>query len=225
MKLISFLNFIDQFLQNMLFVFNVETIIQYGGLPIMFLAVYAQTGLFFCFFIPSGAVLFTGGMFVATGLLEHNIITVCICLVIASVLGCFTGYGFGRKAGPLLYQRKDSKFFKQQHLHAAESFYKKYGQLALTAGLLFPITRTFAPIVAGMVKMPVSRFGFLVFFGSVLWVPVFLLAGYLIGNIPGLREYLPYMMTAIIVLVTTPVVIRIVKEFKKAGKENKQGLS
>jgi membrane-associated protein len=220
MMLISVINFLNEFRGFLLSVFDPETMIRYGGLLIIFLAVYAQTGLFFCFFLPSGIFLFTGGMFVATGSLQHNLLTVCSCLIIASVLGCFTGYWFGRKTGPLLYKKKDSRFFRQEHLRAAESFYKKYGQLALTIGLLFPIIRTFAPIVAGMIRMNFSRFVLLVFIGSLLWIPPFVLAGYLIGSIPALKEYLPYLMITIILVVTIPVVIRIIKELKKAGKGN-----
>lgn len=214
----SFINFLKVFQINLLSVFDPETVILYGGMLIMFLAVFAQTGLFFCFFLPSGAFLFTGGMFVATGQLHHNIFTVCICMITASLLGCITGYWFGYKTGPLLRWKKDSKFFSQKHLNAAEHFYTKYGKLALTVGLFFPITRTFAPIVAGMVKMNFSRFLLFVFIGSVAWVPVFLLAGYSIGSIPALKEYIGYITAGIIITVTTPVVIRIVREFKKAGE-------
>src|SRR5580765_4767899 len=101
--------------------------------------VYGQSGLFFCFFLPSGAYMFTAGVFVATGAMDHNIITVCSLLILASVLGNMTGYWFGKKAGPLLYNRKDSRFFRREHLAAAEVFYKKYGRMALTAGAFFPI--------------------------------------------------------------------------------------
>ena len=102
--------------------------------------------------------MFTAGVFIASGKLQYNIITVCILMIAAAVLGNITGYGLGWKAGPLLYKRKESKFFRRQHLQAAENFYKKYGRVALAAGLFFPIIRTFAPIVAGMIKMNFRRF-------------------------------------------------------------------
>src|SRR3954447_18531685 len=161
-------------ISNLFSGYNIETIIRDGGLLIIFLAVYAQTGLFFSFFLPSGIFLFTGGLFIATGQMDHNIFTFCSCLVVACVLGCCTGYWFGRKAGPLLYKREDSKFFKQTHLVAANNFYQKYGQFALTAGLLFPIIRTFAPIVAGIIKMNFGKFLFFIFLGSLLWVVPFI---------------------------------------------------
>jgi membrane-associated protein len=185
---------------------------------LVFLAVYCQTGLFFCFFLPSGGLMFTAGVFIASGKLEYNIITVCILLIVAAVLGNITGYGFGWKAGPVLYKRKESKFFRRQHLQAAENFYKKYGRVALAAGLLFPIIRTFAPIVAGMIKMNFRRFLLFTTIGSIAWILSFVLAGYLIGSLPVLKPYLKYIVLLIVVTVTTPIVIRIVKAFKQAGK-------
>jgi len=216
------LNRIVSFLNEFYGAIDPQILIQYGGLLIIFLAVYAQTGLFFCFFIPSGIFLFTGGVFVATGQLQHHLITVCSSLILASILGCITGYLFGRETGPLLYKRKDSRFFKQKHLKAAEVFYKKYGELALTIGLLFPVIRTFAPIIAGMIRMNFNRFCLLIFIGSALWISIFVLSGYLIGSIPALKEYLPYIITGIILTVTIPVVTRIIREFKKAGDEKEK---
>lgn len=220
MILINFIHFFSDFPGHLLSIIDVERMIRYGGILIIFLAVYAQTGLFFCFFVPSGIFLFTGGMFIATGQLQYNLFFVCSFLVAASVAGTATSYWFGLKAGPLLYKRKDSRFFRQKHLRTAEIFYKKYGQVALTLGILFPVIRTFAPIIAGIVKMKFSRFILLVFAGSVLWVPPFVLAGYLIGSIPALKEYLPYMMPAIILAVTIPAVINIIRGYKKLSKQN-----
>jgi membrane-associated protein len=200
-------------------IFDVESLIRYGGLLLVFIAVYAQTGLFFCFFLPSGGLMFTAGVFVATGILHYNIFTVCSLLVLASFLGNITGYWFGKKTGPLLYKRKDSKFFKQEHLRAAEVFFNKYGGMALMAGLFFPIIRTFAPVVAGMIRMDFRKFIFFTFIGSVAWILSFVLAGYLIASMPFLKPYLKYIVIAIIVFVTIPIVIRILKQLKKTEKQ------
>src|SRR6478735_6782708 len=121
-----------------------ESLIRFGGLLLLFLAVFCQTGLFFCFFIPGGGLLFTTGVLIATGQFGYSLFLVCGLLVIASLMGNLTGYYFGIKAGPLLYQKKESRFFKKQHLETAESFYNKYGSLAVAGGLFFPIIRTFA---------------------------------------------------------------------------------
>ena len=177
-------------LQNILQVFDPESLIRYGGLLIVCLVVYGTTGLFFCFFIPVGAVLFAAGVFIATGGLHYSIYTVSGLLILASVLGNVTGYWFGRQTGPLLYNRKDSKFFRKQHLKTAEAFYNKYGWLALTAGLFLPIIRTFASIVAGMIRLDFRRFILLTFTGSVIWILSFVSAGYFIGSRPFLKPWL-----------------------------------
>jgi membrane-associated protein len=197
--------------------FDVESLIRYGGILLVFLAVYGQTGLFFCFFLPSGGLMFTTGVFVATGSLHYNLFSICILLTIASLLGNVTGYWFGKKTGPLLHKRKDSRFLKKEYFQKAENFYTKYGGFALTAGLFFPIIRTFAPIVAGMITMNFKKFLLYTFIGSVLWVSSFVSAGFLIASMPFLKPYLKYIIIAIIILVTIPTIIRIIKEFKKAG--------
>src|SRR6185369_6563703 len=138
---------------SLLSIFDIEYLIRYGGLLFIFLVVYGSTGLFFCFFLPTGAVLFTAGVFVATGDLHENIFIVCALLILAAMSGSLTGYWFGRKTGPLLYKKKDSRFYKKHHLITAETFYRKYGWLALTLGLYLLIIRTFAPIVAGIVRL------------------------------------------------------------------------
>jgi len=209
-------------LQNLLKIFDPESLISHGGLLIVFVLVYASTGLFFCFFIPTGAILFTAGIYTATGGLQYDIFTVCDLLIIASILGNLTGYWFGWKTGPLLYSRKDSMFFKKQHLKTAETFYNKYGRLALTVGLYLPIIRTFASIVAGMVKLSFHRFILLTITGSVAWILSFVLAGYFIGSRPLLKPWLNYIVIGFILIVTIPLVIWMIKELGKMRKESKE---
>jgi len=209
------------FLEGLLKIFDPESLISDGGLLIVFLLVYGSTGLFFCFFIPAGAILFTAGIYTATGGLQYNIFTVCSLLVLASVLGNLTGYWFGWKTGPLLYKRKDSRFFKKQHLKTAETFYNKYGWLALTVGLYLPIIRTFASIVAGMVGLNFRRFILLTITGSIVWILSFVFAGYFIGSRPFLKPWLNYIVIGFILVVTIPLIIWIFKELKKMRKENK----
>lgn len=199
--------------------FNPEALIQYGGLLLVFLAIYGQTGLFFCFFLPSGGLLFMAGVLIATDLLDHSLFTLCSLGVVACLLGNITGYIIGYKTGPLLYRREDSRFFKKQYLIKAENFYKKYGGLALSVGLFLPLIRTFNPVVAGIIKQKINYFLLFVLIGSVGWVVSFAIAGYLIGSMPFLRSYLNYVVIGIIVLVTVPVIIRIIREFKQKKRD------
>ncbi|MBK1440502.1 VTT domain-containing protein [Parapedobacter sp. ISTM3] len=194
--------------------FDVEALIQFGGLLLILLAIYGQIGLFFCFFVPSGAFVFMAGVLIANGLFEHSLFTLCSLGVLAALLGNMTGYVIGYKAGPLVYRRPDSRFFKRQHLSAAEKFYKKYGAFALSIGIFFPLIRTFGPIVAGIVRLKFSRVIAFALMGSVGWILAFAFAGYLIGSMPFLRPYLHYLVVAIIVVVTVPVVIKIVGKYR-----------
>jgi len=209
-------------LQNLLKIFNPESLISHGGLLIVFVLVYASTGLFFCFFIPTGAILFTAGIYTATGGLQYDIFTVCDLLIIASILGNLTGYWFGWKTGPLLYSRKDSMFFKKQHLKTAETFYNKYGWMALTIGLYLPIIRTFASIVAGMVRLSFHRFILLTITGSVTWILSFVLTGYFISSWPFLKPWLNYIVIGFILVVTIPLIIWVIKKLRRMRKENKE---
>jgi membrane-associated protein len=199
--------------------FDSESVIRSGGLLILFLAVFCQTGLFFCFFVPSGGFLFTAGVFVATGDLHENLFIVCSLLIIAAVLGNITGYWFGWNAGPMMHKRRDSRFFKRKHLDKAEAFYKKYGDIALTAGLFFPIIRTFSPVVAGMIKLNFRRFVLFTFIGSVLWISTFVIAGYLVGSMPILKQYLKYFVIGFILLVTTPILVGIIRNLNNGVKQ------
>ncbi len=190
-------------LNYILSIFDIDALIRYGGLLFMFLFVYGSIGLFFGFLIPSGAVLFGVGVFVATGELKYDVYAISGLMILASVLGNITAYWFGWKTGPVLYKRKDSKFFKQQHLLSATTFYDKYGGLALIMGFFFPIIRTFAPIVAGMIKLDLRRFILYSLIGSVFWVISFELAGYFIASRPFLKPHLKYIVIGFILIVVS----------------------
>ena len=202
-------------------IFDIESLIKYGGLLIIFLMVFGSTGLFFCFFIPTGAVLFTAGVFAATGDLHYNVFEICSLLIVASIAGSLTGYWFGWKTGPLLYKRQESRFFKRGHLTTAESFYKKYGWMALILGMYLPLIRTFAPIVAGIVKLDFRKFILYTVAGSVLCTLSFVAMGYYIGSRPYLKPWLNYIVMGFIILVTIPLAIWLIKELKRIREVNK----
>ncbi len=200
--------------------FDARSWIEYGGLFLVFLVVYGQTGLFFCFFVPSGAFMFATGAMIASGMLQESLFPAICLFTLAAILGNLTGYFFGRKVGPRLRKRSDTKFFKKAHLEAAEEFYEKRGGGAIIIALFVPIVRTFAPIVAGMLRMKVGRFTFFTVVGSVCWVTSFLLVGHLIGSRPFLRPYLRYIIIGIVILVSVPMVLKVLKSLKEKNLDH-----
>ncbi len=194
---------------------DAEALIRSGGLFLLCLLVFCSVGLFFCFFFPVGGILFTAGIVAATGDLLPPVFTVCLSLTLSSIAGSLTGYGIGRSTGKFFYSRPDSRFFRRSYLTSTEEFFKKYGPLAMIAGYFLPIVRTFAPILAGIIKVDFQRFFLLSSAGSAVSISVFVLSGYLIGSLPFIRPWLTYIVTVFILVVTVPLVIKIVKTMRK----------
>lgn len=198
---------------------DAETLLKSGGFYLLIIVVFAETGLFFGFFLPGDYLLFLAGLFCATGILAVNIYTLCAGLLLAAILGNYTGYWFGRKTGPMLFKRKESLLFKRKYIVAAEEFYHKYGALALILGRFMPIIRTFAPIFAGVVRVDLARFTALNIAGGILWVSVLTLSGYFLGqHYPQIVNYIEYIIIGFISLTTIPIVITVVRKSMK--KEN-----
>ena len=200
-----------------------EKLLREGGFYVVVFVIFAETGLFFGFFLPGDYLLFLAGMFVATGRLDVNIYVLILGLFIAAVAGNFTGYWFGRKTGPMLYSRKDSFFFKKRYLLAAEKYYRKQGAFALIMGRFVPIVRTFAPIFAGVVKLEIKKFAIYNVVGAILWIASLTLLGYFLGKrfAQQIEEYLVYIIIGFIVITTIPLIITFVKkQVVKAGDDD-----
>jgi membrane-associated protein len=191
-----------------------EKLLKEGGFYVVLFVIFAETGLFFGFFLPGDYLLFLAGMFVATGRLDVNIFVLILGLCIAAILGNFTGYWFGRKTGPVLYKRKDSLFFKKRYLLAAERYYRKQGAFALIMGRFVPIVRTFAPIFAGVVKLEVRKFALYNVAGAILWIASLTLLGYFLGRsfAEQIEQYLVYIIIGFIVITSIPLLITFVKK-------------
>ncbi|MBC7914440.1 MAG: VTT domain-containing protein [Pyrinomonadaceae bacterium] len=187
---------------------NPETLLREGGFYVLLFVVFAETGLFFGFFLPGDYLLFLAGMFVATNRLDVNIYILITGLIAAAILGNFVGYWFGLKTGPALYNRKDSFFFKKQYLIAAENYYNKQGALALVMGRFIPIVRTFAPIIAGMIQLDYKKFAFYNISGAVLWISSLTLLGYFLGIRfeKEINDYLFYIITGFIIITAIPLI-------------------
>lgn len=186
---------------------NPQSIIHYGGLSLLLLVVFAETGLLIGFFLPGDSLLFTAGLFTATGVIQFPIAGVVSAIIAAAIFGDFVGYHFGKKVGPALYNRKKSFFFRPNHLIAAKDFYDKHGAKAIVLGRFLPVVRTFAPIVAGIVGLTYRNFVVYNILGAVFWTFSVVLTGYFLGiYVPETAQYLEYIIIGLVVVTAIPIV-------------------
>ena len=203
---------------------NPESIIAYGGIYLLLFVVFAETGLFVGFFLPGDSLLFTAGLLCSAGVLEIHPFLLVILIIISAVAGNMTGYVFGKKVGPLLFKRKSGFFFRQQHLVTAHEFYLKHGKKTIILSRFLPIVRTFAPIVAGIVKLNYYKFVTYSLVGAIFWVCTLVLTGYFMGKyIPGTKDYLGYIVIFLIVITSIPFVYNSLKrKFRKKNVKKEQ---
>jgi membrane-associated protein len=192
---------------------NPESIILYGGIYLLLFFVFAETGLFVGFFLPGDSLLFTAGLFCSTGILMLHPAILVILIILAAVAGNMVGYAFGKKVGPLLFKRKSGFFFRQEHLVAAHEFYLKHGKKTIILSRFLPIVRTFAPIVAGIVKLDYRKFFIYSLAGAFFWVSTLVLTGYFLGKyVPGTKDYLGYIVIFLIVITSIPFVYNSIRK-------------
>ncbi len=192
---------------------DAQSIISKGGFLVLLIVVFAETGLFFGFFLPGDYLLFMAGLLSANGIFEIDITTLILSIIVAGILGNFMGYWFGYRTGPVLFTRNDSLLFKKRYVLMAKQFYVKYGGMALILGRFFPIIRTFAPIFAGVVKMDIRKFSIYNITGSVAWVVTLCLSGYFLGRkYPDIKNYLQYVIIVFFILTSVPLVIAYFKK-------------
>jgi len=202
----------------------IEWVIQNGGIYILLLIIFAETGLFVGFFLPGDSLLFAAGIVLgrlAQEFFVHSIPVVILCVIAASFIGNMVGYWFGRKTGPLLYERKESWLFRRKHLMRATDFYHQYGKATIFLAKFLPIIRTFAPIVAGVVKMPRPVFVLYNLLGSIAWVTSMMLGGYFLEEWVksqfgfSLLDYIEIITVGIILVTTLPVIWKLFFAKKK----------
>jgi membrane-associated protein len=191
------------------------TIIQTVGLFGVWAVIFAESGLFFGFFLPGDSLLFTAGFLASQGLL--NIWALAIGCVVAAIAGDSVGYWFGRKVGPRIFSREDSFFFNKKHLERTKTFYDRYGKKTIILARFVPIVRTFAPILAGVGEMRYVTFLSYNVIGGLVWTLGFTFGGFLLGSlIPDAEKYLTLIIIGIIVVSFIPAVIEVLRSRKTA---------
>ena len=203
--------------------------IENGGLWLLLFVVFAETGLFFGFFLPGDSLLFVAGIYSAPLAAQIfasdnewlNLFTIFSVISVAGILGNYVGYQIGNKVGPAMYDWKENIFFKKKYLVQAQDFYEKHGGRAIVIARFIPIVRTFAPIVAGIVKMNKAKFTYFNVVGCLAWVASMLCAGhflqaYVLNQFQfDLKKHLEIIVLVIVFVTTAPVIFQVIRHKSK----------
>lgn len=179
------------------------------GYGLLAFVVFAETGLLVGLFLPGDSLLFTVGVVCGAG--DLDIVKITALLVIASIAGDQSGYFLGRRTGPAIFSRPDSRVFKQEYVTRTQAFYAKHGGKTLIYAKFAPIIRTFAPFMAGVGRMPYARFVSFNVFGGLGWVVSMTLAGYYLGGVPLIRRNFEKVVLLIVFVSLLPLLIHYVQ--------------
>ena len=203
--------------------------IENGGLWLLLFVVFAETGLFFGFFLPGDSLLFVAGIYSAPLASQIfvsdnewlNLFIIFSFISVAGILGNYVGYQIGNKVGPAMYDWKENLFFKKKYLAQAQAFYEKHGGRAIVIARFIPIVRTFAPIVAGIVKMDKAKFTYFNVVGFLTWVASMLCAGHFLQSYImnqfqfDLKKHLEIIVIVIVFVTTAPVNFQVIMHKSK----------
>jgi membrane-associated protein len=182
--------------------------------------IFAECGLLIGFFLPGDSLLFVTGLFIASGAISINIYLACAILFAAAVIGNVTGYWIGYKAGPALFNKPESRLFKQEYVEHTHRFFNKYGARAIIMARFVPIVRTFITATAGMGRMDFRRYLLFSAIGGFIWAVGITLLGYFLGNIEFVKKNLEFILILVVFISVVPIVFEYVKHRReRAGLE------
>lgn len=184
----------------------------------LLLIVFAESGLLIGFFLPGDSLLFTAGLLITAGTLDFPLWGAVALICVAAILGDQAGYMFGKKVGPSLFTRPDSRLFKQENVAKAHEFFEKYGPKSLVLARFVPIVRTFTPIIAGVSGMKYRSFVTFNIIGGVLWGAGVTLLGSWLGNIDFVKKHIEPILLLIVLISVVPIIIEFARARSKAKK-------
>ncbi|MEU9131762.1 VTT domain-containing protein [Kitasatospora sp. NPDC048540] len=197
------------------------TLISTFGLVGILAVVFAESGLLIGFFLPGDSLLFTTGLLVAGGrLLPQPLWLVCLLVVAAAVAGDQVGYAFGRKVGPGLFRRTDSRLFKQENVAKAGAFFERHGPKAIVLARFVPVIRTFTPVIAGVGRMTYRTFVLYNVIGGALWGAGITVLGYFLGRIAFVRDNIEFICLGIVLLSVLPVLFELARARRPRAAES-----
>ncbi|MDV6344705.1 DedA family protein [Nitrosomonas sp. Is37] len=209
MFLIDFILHIDKYLHALASEYGLWI---YG---ILFLIIFCETGLVVFPLLPGDSLLFAAGSLASLQNSQLNPHLLLVGLCIAGILGDTVNYWIGKKIGPKVFTSQESRFFKREYLDKTHAFYLKHGSKTIIIARFIPIIRTFAPFVAGIGTMPYRTFIVYNIIGAVLWVGLFIYAGYYFGQLPFVQNNFKFIIFAIIILSISPPIIEYLKYHHK----------
>lgn len=199
--------------------FDVSSLIQTGGLLLIFLIISAESGMFVGFFFPGDTLLLTAGIFAAQNKLD--LASVMLVVAVAAIIGDNVGYQIGKRYGPKLFSKPDGIFFRQAYVQRAEEFYEKWGSKTMLIAHFVPVVRTFAPPVAGVGKMNYKQFVIYDAIGDIAWAVIVTLIGYWFGTkIPNIDHYILFAVALVMVVVLGPTLYHMAKAYLGRPKKN-----
>lgn len=200
---------------------NPESIIRYGGFALLIIIIFAETGVFFGFFLPGDSLLFIAGLLSESEYLDVHVSLMIPVLIVAAIAGSTTGYFTGKWAGNYLKNRKENFFFKKKYLEMTHDFYEHHGMKAFILGRFLPIIRTFVTILAGTVNINFTRFFIYNVVGATLWITTMIMAGHWLGKIfPNLPNYLELIVVGMILISAVPVVTTWLRAKRNADRRD-----
>ncbi len=176
--------------------------------------VFAETGLLVGFFLPGDSMLFTVGMLIATGTIHIPLWLFALAIFISAFAGDQTGFMIGRKSGPAIFNKPDSRFFSQKNVERAHEFFEKFGGRAVILARFVPVVRTFVPVIAGVAKMDHKTFATFNLIGAALWGIGVTMLGYWLGQFTWIEENIDIIFILIVLVSVIPIGIELLKSRK-----------
>ncbi|MFN8125962.1 MAG: VTT domain-containing protein [Candidatus Nanopelagicales bacterium] len=198
---------------------NAETLLTNLG-PYAFwgavLIIFAECGLLIGFFLPGDSLIFVVGLLIAQGSITMNIWVATLIMIVAAVAGNLVGYWIGAKAGPPLFDKPDSRFFRKEYVDKTHAFFEQYGPRAIILARFVPIVRTFITAIAGVGQMDYRKYVTYSTIGGVIWAGGVMLAGYFLGGFPIVQNNLEIILLSVVFLSAIPIAIEIVRSRRSA---------
>jgi membrane-associated protein len=211
----SFLDFIHKITDPDELSILIDTVFSGWWIYIVMVAiVYAENAILLGFILPGDSLLFTLGVVAGTG--KINVWLLMGVLIVAAIAGDSTGYLLGKKTGPAIFSRPDSRLFKQEYVRRTQSFFERYGGKTILMARFIPVVRSFAPFMAGVGQMPYRTFIFFNVIGSFIWVVALTMLGFWLGNVPWIKENFEKAILIVVFLSFVPAIIEYVNHRRRS---------